>query len=410
MNRSHLTRRELLALGLATSLTPNPLRTLFAAAAGTNPTPRRLVIVELVGGNDGFNTIVPHTNDAYYRSRPMVSIAPQELLKLDADFGFHPSLSQFASRFEQGRLAIVPGVGHAELSRSHFEARKQWYSASLDPERITHGGWIGRASSSPHDTGLAPSIFVGGGRPSQALEGTGIAAAAIERPNELSFPRSLLSETITPGATVAASSVVKTTPLSSARRALETARRVDHDLSRLRSGSMRTEDGEAKATTLVDRLGLAADLLRAELPTSVIYTTHGDYDTHFGQPLRHRGLLAELDSAISGFLSRIEDCSARDRTLLMVYSEFGRTLADNGQAGTDHGSPGLVFLFGTQVEPGLHGTWPEIANAETFLEREPRPTTDFRSIHATLLADWFGIDAAAVIGESVPRLGFVAKG
>lgn len=410
MNRSHLTRRELLALGIATGLTPNLLRTSRAAAMESNESPRRLVVVELVGGNDGLNTVVPHTRDAYYRARPRVAIPAQELLKLDADNGFHPELPEFAKQFEQGRLAIVPGVGHAELSRSHFEARKQWYAASLDPNRIMLGGWIGRAARLQHDAEFEPCIFVGSGRPSPALEGTGIAAAAIERSNELAIPRSVLPDSAAPSTTSSTSSVANTTPLSTARRAVETARRVDDDLSRLRTGSMREDPGETKSTTLVDRLGLAADLLRAELPASVIYTTHGDYDTHSGQPLRHRALLSELDAAIAEFQKRIEASSMRDRTLLMVFSEFGRTLADNGQSGTDHGGPGVVFLFGSRVKPGVHGAWPEIADEATFLEREPRPTTDFRSIQATLLEDWLGVDASTVLDEAVPRIDLVARG
>jgi uncharacterized protein (DUF1501 family) len=377
-----LTRRAFLQSSSLLALAPAvPLfvaRTAWAAA--TDRDRRVLVVVQLDGGNDALNTVVPHTDANYAKLRPRLKIPARDLLRLSDTLGLHPSLRPLDKLLQAGQLSVIPGVGYPNPNRSHFESMAIWHTARFDPEERQGYGWLGRAL----DPLAATSYAVGASVPG-ALRGRRSAAVSLNRVEDV-----LLVE---PAAIQQASGPdSRDDLLAFVRRQAVDANAAAARLAKLAGGS---DGAKYPGTGLGERLRLAARLLKSNLGARVFYTAQGGFDTHAAQSFAHAALLAEFAGAVAAFFEDLETAKLADQVALLAFSEFGRTIRENGSAGTDHGTAGAVLLAGQGVRGGVAGTMPSLTELK---DGEPRMTTDFRRIYASVLEGWLGLTSSDVLG------------
>jgi uncharacterized protein (DUF1501 family) len=404
------TRRELLksSLGGATLVALSPTVPAFLARTARGAGPRRdgrvLVVIQLDGGNDAINTLVPFGDEGYAQHRKTLRLAPRELIKVNDQVGLHPALRAIGALLERGQLVLVPGVGYPNPNRSHFESMAIWQTARLDSEEHGGPGWIGRgldetSGSNPIPTAGATALFIGDGTPPAALRGRRAAASALDRIEDLTLPegaaRSWIATPLiaTPaGSDDGLDAYVRRSVLD----AYSAAERVA-DLTRRRPDSQ----ASYPSTALAAKLRTVAQLLKADLGARVFYTIQSGYDTHAGQSNTHFSLLFELAGAVKAFLDDLSAAKMTERVVVMGFSEFGRRVAENGSAGTDHGTAGLVFLAGPGVRGGLQGQVPSLTD---LVDGDPKITTDFRRIYAAVLDDWLGLPSRRSLGSTFERM------
>jgi uncharacterized protein (DUF1501 family) len=377
-----LTRRSLLKsaplLALAPTVPAFLART--ARAAGPKADARALVVVQLDGGNDALNTVVPFTDPEYAKLRPRLKLDPKQLVKLNDALGLHPALKPLDKLWGGGQLAVVPGVGYPNPNRSHFQSMAIWHTARFEPEEVrTSYGWLGRAL----DAGGGESCVVNNDTP-QAVRGRRAAAVSLTRAEDL-----ILTDP-------AAAKVAVGTP-TQADDLLAFVRRQTADATagaeRVAAMTRDKTDAAYPATALGGKLQLVARMLKAGCAARVYYTNQGSYDTHAQQSNAHFVLLSEFANAVAAFFADLTAAKAADRVLLLAFSEFGRTIKENGSAGTDHGTAGCVFVAGPGVKGGVHGSQPSLTE---LAAGEPKMTTDFRSVYAALLSDWLALPATGL--------------
>jgi uncharacterized protein (DUF1501 family) len=403
-----LSRREFLgsmtlfsALGMAPAF-------LARAAAGPDPAVAPgvdapiLVVVQLGGGNDGLNTVVPYGDDTYYRMRPALGLRKDRLLTLNDHLAFNDQLRGFMDLYGEGQLAIIQGTGYPNPDRSHFRATEIWETASGSNEYLG-SGWLGRyfdncCAGAPPQVGLA----VGPDRP-QAFECEGGYGVATEAPERFGWDAG---------------------PAQGAEEAFETlnhARPTENDTldflrhtttqALLSSAEVRraAEKGrvasQLKPGRGLTQLDTVAGLIRGGLATRVYYVSTGGFDTHANQLGQQDRLLGGVASALQKFQKQLKSDGTADRVITLVFSEFGRRVAENGSGGTDHGTAAPAFLMGESVAGGIHGQTPSL----TDLDRgDLKYTTDFRQIYATLLKDWLKADAGKILNQDFKTLPILA--
>lgn len=395
-----LHRRDFLKHSSLLALAPTIPRFLAQTARAAVPEKdgRVLVVVQLSGGNDGINTIVPFADEEYTRHRKVLRLSGNELLKINDRVGLHPSLDGFARLLESRCLAIIQGVGYPNPSRSHFKSMAYWQTARFDeqnddglfvPSLVTGMGWLGTAlddTPPPADRGPA-SIFVGMEPPPPALKGRLCMSSTIARLDDL-----ILAGEVEPGRVLprpAAEGDLKAFVERTTLDAFVTADRLK-DTSRVKDA-----DARYPGSGLGERLSLTARLIKAGFSTRVYYVEHTGYDTHSSQLAVHARLLNELGGAVRAFLDDLTEARLADRVALLMFSEFGRRVAENGSFGTDHGTAAPVFLAGAAVRPGLFGTTPSLLELE---DGDLKNSLDFRCIYATLLEEWLGLSAEKALG------------
>jgi uncharacterized protein (DUF1501 family) len=356
-----------------------------ASAAEARNDQRVLVVVQLDGGNDALNTVVPFGDPEYAKLRPKLNVDATKLLKLDESLGLHPSLKPLDRLWQGGELAVVPGVGYPNPNRSHFESMAIWHTARLDRDDRKGYGWIGRAL----DPSAGTACAVGGSVP-PALRGRRSVAVALNRADEV-----LLSSA------AAARRSVGPEPtddlLAFVRRQAVEGHSAAEKVAKLAGTNA---DAEYPSTGLAERLRLVARLLKADLGSRVFYTVQTGYDTHAGQQFPHSNLLSEFGGAVAAFFADLKAAKLAERVTLLAFSEFGRTIKENGSGGTDHGTAGAVFVAGPGVKGGVVGTVPSLTD---LVGGEPKPTADFRGLYAAVLADWLELPADT-LGTSVPAV------
>jgi uncharacterized protein (DUF1501 family) len=382
-----LSRRGFLRSSALLALAPTvPLfvaRTARAAAAEQDR--RVLVVVQLDGGNDALNTVVPYTDPTYFKLRPTLKIETKNLLKVSDALGLHPSLKPLDPLLQAGQLAVVPGVGYPNPNRSHFESMAIWHTARFDPEERKGYGWLGRALDPAAGTSYAVGAAVPG-----ALRGRRSAAVSLTRVEEV-----LLADPV-----AARQAIGPETPddlMAFVRRQAVDAQAAADQLAKLAGGD---DGGRYPATGLAERLKLVARLLKANIGARVYYTVQGGFDTHASQAFRHSSLLSQFAGAVAAFFNDLKAAKLADRVTLLAFSEFGRTIKENGSAGTDHGTAGAVFLAGPGLRGGVVGTMPSLTD---LAGGEPKMTTDFRAVYAAVLEDWLGLSAQATLGSTFTK-------
>ncbi len=372
-----------------------------------------LVVIQLSGGNDGLNTVVPFEDDVYHRSRPTLRLPSDRVLKLEGGLGLHPEMGSFQRLYHEGCLSIVQGVGHADSNRDHDAAKRDWYTAQ-PAGAIVQTGWLGRAIDRASDfrRGNVPGVFVGSIKPPFALHAEKAVTPALRSVEDYLLPRG-------PGMkTASQDSLAQMAQLSRADASatlLEFLRSATLEAcagsARLQAVLESAKDGMRPypAFSLAQDLKCVANLIRAELGIRIYYTEQGGgeiggFDTHAGQALNHGALLRELSESVAAFVEDLRHDGLLDSVLVMTFSEFGRTLSENGRRGTDHGASAPMFLAGGRLKQRLVGSHPSLTDLD---HDAPKFHTDFRRLYATVLERWLGIESQPILGgkfEPLERL------
>ncbi|HEX6813640.1 MAG TPA: DUF1501 domain-containing protein [Planctomycetota bacterium] len=398
-----LPRREFLKYS---ALLPS-LPWLAAACAGApSRTPqgdRTLVVLELNGGNDGLNTVVPFRDEGYAAHRKVLRIPDDKLLKVGQDLGLHPSLRGIATLHERGELAIVQGVGYPDPNLSHEVSLATWHTARLDRPGRAGYGWIGTAlDREPARAGQQPDAHRA---PRALLAGPHALPRALRaRKTPIATLPSLEAylEAGEVGTDALLASPSDSEMAEHIRRALVDARSTAKALAEVADGTQ--AGARYPASRLGKDLALISRLIRGGFGTEVYYAIQNGYDTHSLQATSHANLLQELGDALLAFLDDMRAIGRAGDVLVLVFSEFGRRVQENASQGTDHGTAGPVFLAGAPVRAGLHGRTPSLDDLD---DGNLKATVDFRSVYASVLRDWMRIDPQAVLGEAFPVLPLV---
>ncbi len=403
-----LSRRVFLESGVRTSaliaLAPTvPVFLAHTAAAAQPGRDRRvLVVIQLEGGNDGINTVVPFKDDGYAKYRPTLRLGADQLLRINGEVAFHPAMADANKLLESGRLAVVQGVGYPNPSRSHFRSRAIWETArvnlggrSRNSEAAGDAGWLGRAlDNSPRPADHAPdAVFVGTDDLPVALWGRHAVASSLARPED--YFLALKGQGNLAGVTAAHGSDLTAFV---ARHTLDAYATCGQMADALRA---KGRGAGYPATELAGRLEVIARLLKGEVGTRVFYTTQAWYDTHSAQLPEHARLLAEFSGALRAFLDDLAAAGLAERVAVLVFSEFGRRVRENGSQGTDHGTAGPVLLAGPGVKAGLVGRTPSLVDLE---DGDLKMDIDFRRLYATVLEDWLGLPSKAALDAEFEKL------
>jgi uncharacterized protein (DUF1501 family) len=390
-----LSRRDFLGRSALIALAPTVpgflARTARAARAERDG--RVLVVIQLDGGNDGINTVVPFADEGYAKYRRTLRLLKDRLVKVNDRVGLHPAMSAAGKLLESGQLAIVQGVGYPNPSRSHFRSMAIWHSASTDPEEQNSLGWLGRGlDTTAPKPGEASALFLGTGPVPLAVRGRRSVASAIDRAEDFLLApgadaRRVLSREEPPDELRA---FVR-------RSMLDAYTTADRLAEPARSGGGSGGFG----SSLAGQLHLIVRLLKSGAGARVFYTLQGSYDTHAGQLPNHFRLLSDLSFSLQSFLGELKAAGLAERVVVLCFSEFGRRVEENASGGTDHGTAGPVFLAGPAVRAGLIGRTPSLTD---LADGDLKMGVDFRRVYATVLEDWLGLSAEQTLGAAFERL------
>jgi uncharacterized protein (DUF1501 family) len=371
-----------------------------ALAADPEKDGRVLVIIQLDGGNDGLNTVVPFGDEGYAKHRKRLRISSDQLFKINKEVGLHPSMQDAAKLLESGRLAIVQGVGYPNPSRSHFRSMTIWQSAKVDlpgdqkrdiiDDEKAILGWLGQAldGDKPPADGSPAAVFVGDGIPPLAFRGHRSRTSTLTRPEEsvLTLPGEGRLDSTSSDDGVDLAAFVRRSTLD----AYASSERMSFVLRDRKDSSTKYP-----ATGLSERLRTIAQLIKGGMETRIFYTSQASYDTHYTQLPIHADLLGELSGALKAFLDDLAAAQLAERVVVMCFSEFGRRVSENGSYGTDHGTAGPVFVAGPRVKAGLLGEAPSLHDLD---EGDLKMTVDFRRVYAAVLHEWLKVPAKTALG------------
>jgi uncharacterized protein (DUF1501 family) len=411
-----ISRRDFLgrtAAGVSFLSLSGAMPRLFAEAANAARAADRsdhvLVVVELAGGNDGLNTVIPFENDLYYKNRPTLGVPKDQVLRLDDRIGLNPTMGPMSELFKDGKLAIVQGVGYPEPDRSHFRSMEIWHTASTS-KKVPLTGWLGRVidatltrsvseaaptEASARGTPDLPGLAFTGSLP-QALQAEHFAVPVIQQiegfaavPGAGPARDRLLKKLSTmPGATA--------TPVGFVRQQADAVYRT---AERLRDAAAKYKSDVMYPGELGAQMRRAAQVIAADLGVRLMYLQQAGYDTHSNQAVGHPALLGELAGALAAFQKDMEQLKVADKVVVMVFSEFGRRVDENASKGTDHGAASCMFLAGTKVKGGLAGAYPAL---DKLGDGDLIHTVDFRSVYATILDNWLECPSQKLLGEKFP--------
>jgi uncharacterized protein (DUF1501 family) len=425
------TRREFLrtsALGGALSWTvpaflANTFSAMHAEAAdsatqtATGPDSNILVILQMAGGNDGLNTVVPYSNDYYHRARPKIAFAEKSILRINDEIGLHESLSGFKELYDAGELSVIQGVGYPNPNRSHFVSTDIWQTAA-DSDKIESSGWMGRYFDNTC-SGCDPTIAVNIGRQMpRAFQAKHPVGVSLESPQSYRFmsrekgksgemteesyrklnePDAEMVENS--GGTIGTLQGSVQTGGSALDFLERTALDAQLSSDKIRTIANRVENQATYPTSqLGNSLKLVAKLIGGGLATRVFYVSQGGYDTHTNQTGTHERLLKELGDSVKAFVADLKAQGNLSRVLLMTFSEFGRRVAENASSGTDHGAAAPMFVVGNKVKAGLLGKYPSLAPSDLF-QGDLKFNVDFRSVYAGILENWLKTKSAPILGR-----------
>jgi uncharacterized protein (DUF1501 family) len=391
-----------------------------------------LVVLQMAGGNDGINTVVPYSNDYYHNARPKLGLSAQQVLALNGEIGFHDALIGFKNLYDAGHLAVVQGVGYPNPNRSHFRSTEIWQTAS-DSDKMEKYGWLGRYFDNCC-AGCDPTVAVDiGGQMPQAFFAktpTGISLAnpqsyrfmspgrfrpgqvdlleeSYEKMNEMPDAADATPD-VNSGGSIGALAADMPQPGGAVLHFIERTAldaQVSSDKIRAIVAQVKNRASYA-ATQLGNNLKLIAQLIAGGLPTRVYFVSQGGYDTHINQAGTQDRLLKELGDAVNAFVADLKAQGNLQRVLLMTFSEFGRRVAENANGGTDHGAAAPLFVIGDKVKAGLLGRYPSLAPQDLF-QGDIKFTVDFRSVYASVLESWLKTKSVPILGRQFEPLQLV---
>ncbi len=405
LSGSGVSRRDLfrlgaggLGFGLFGGLGPVPqVFSQASAVAAQSLSNKILVVFEWFGGNDGLNTIVPYGDALYYKHRPTIGIRENDVLKIDAHVGWHKSMAGMKQLYDDGKVAIVQGVGYDQPSFSHFSSMSFWHTAA--PNSGNEFGWIGRTASALDPSGARGNMIVNVGD-SQSLAVKAEKHVPLVFLDPAKFQRAAFAQEHALLDALAAQTV---TVGDSHRYVLDVTRSAAQASEVVRAAWSHYKGKDNPDLRLLD-LDKVVALIEADFPTSLYYVPlrNSLFDTHVNQAAPHDRQLQYCSDAIAGFFREMQRIGRADDVVLYVHSEFGRRVPENTSLGTDHGTAQVNFVVGNAVKGGLYGTPPSLSNL--VLDGNLENTTDFRRVFATLI-DWMGADSTKVLGRRFESMG-----
>lgn len=366
---------------------------------------RTLVVVQLSGGNDGLNTLVPYTQQAYYNARPNLALDKSDVLQLNSNVALHPSMAALQSLYNDNHVAIVQGAGYPNPNLSHYESMTIWQTAS--PDETPQTGWLGRYLDTARsvdssinavelDTLLSPTV-VGEKERATAIDSLrSFKIAPLTRQTQSSD-----EETIKALDSIQCSSCQEYNDLVNAMMEAGLDAMTASDVVRQAASNYETSV-TYPTNDFANRLKLAAQVVSSSLKPTIIYLQIGGFDTHANQKTTQANLLKTVSDGISAFYRDMESKDKADDTLIMTFSEFGRRVHENGSQGTDHGTAEPMFLIGGRVSGGLYADYPNLSNLDS--NGDLIHTVDFRQVYASVLQDWLGVDSTPVLSSQFQKL------
>jgi uncharacterized protein (DUF1501 family) len=368
-----------------------------------------LVVLQLSGGNDALNTIVPYSDPLYLENRPVVRVDPETVLPINDHIGFNPNMGPMKELWDQGKVAIIQGIGYPNPNRSHFRSMDIWHTC--EPDKVGTEGWLGRAirDIDPHKENVLTGVNFGRGLP-RALAAPGVPVASVgnletygvltgiegadQRMEALDLFAKMYSAKL-------GSSLVREYISQTGVDALNGADILSTAPQKYSSTVQYGSDTVAQYMRNIAQVHLAG------LGTRILYTTapQNSFDTHATEMAKHPQLWSEVSNAVGAFYQDLKEHNAGSNVVILLFTEFGRRVHDNG-SGTDHGSGGIAFVIGDAVKGGLYGEYPSLA-PEKLLEGDLHYNNDFRSTYATLLEKWLGLDAKPIVGGSFEQHAFL---
>lgn len=373
------------------------------------PDDRILVVVQLSGGNDGLNTVIPYINDEYYRARSQVLGLPKnQMIPLNQEIALHQSLAPLRKLYEDGKLAILNGVGYPNPNRSHFRSMDIWHSAS-DSDKYWKDGWIGRYFDGYK--GKAQNVCgvnIGPKLPF-AFDGKSDLGVSFDNPRQFKWIegygadkqeqfRKINKLSQTPTSSTASHSNLDYLRMVSNNAVISSDQVVSI------GSKNRNVNGYNEGGPLGRDLKMIADLIIGRLPTRIYYASFGGFDTHANQPNPHGNLLKQLAQSLNTFYQDLQKNNCAKNVLIVTFSEFGRRVKENGSRGTDHGTAGPMFVLGDAVAPGFASAYPSLTDLDNG---DLKHLIDFRAVYSTILEKWLKTDPAKVLGRSFPKLNFL---
>ena len=358
-----------------------------------------LVVLQLSGGNDGLNTIIPYTNPLYNDNRPAVRVPDDQVLQINDTIGFNPAMAPMKRLYDEGKLAIIQGIGYPSPSRSHFRSMDIWHTC--EPEKVGDEGWLGRAISEldPTKENVLTGVNFGRGLP-RAMVAPGVPVASVGNLESYGVLTGIEIEEQRAKALDVFSRVYS--PMIGQGPVLDYFAHTGLDA--LKGADILSTAPESYSSTIEYGSDSVAQYMRniaqvhlANLGTRVMYTTapYNSFDTHAGELANHTKLWSETSNAVADFYDDLKEHNASDNVVLLVFTEFGRRVHDNG-SGTDHGAGGVAFVIGDAVKGGLYGEYPSLDPAEQ-VSGDLRFNNDFRSMYSTVLDDWLNIQPDSIV-------------
>ena len=363
-----------------------------------------LIVIQLSGGNDYLNTVVPYGDGRYYDSRPKVHIPQDKVIPLNDEIGFNPSMGPMKRLWDEGKVAVINGIGYENPNRSHFRSMDIWHTA--EPEAIGTEGWLGRAvrEMDPQGENVLTAVNFGRGLP-RALGCPGVSVASVGDLETYGLFPDIEDEELRMFTLEAFArmygNVVGRDPVMSLLSKTGQDAYVGADILRT-APAQYSSNVEYRTDSLSQNVKSIAQVFLADLGTKVYYTQHGSFDTHSGELPTHAQLWDDVAGAVGSLMDDLKEHGREDDAAVLIFSEFGRRIRDNG-TGSDHGSGGVAFVIGGAVNGGLYGEYPSLAEAEQ-LNGDLRSNNDFRSTYSPILEKWFGLDPDPIVNGQFEHL------
>ena len=364
-----------------------------------------IVVLQLTGGNDYFNTVIPYNDPHYVDNRPYVNYPLEDLIRVDDELAFMPAMGPIKELYDQGKVAVINGIGYADSPRSHFRSMDIWHTC--EPDTVGTEGWAGRVvrEFDPQKENVLTAINFGHGLP-RALVAPGVPVAAIadlstygvlsglsdqeQRSKALDLFARMYSPAVGAGPVT---DYLRSTGMDALKGA---------DVVKA-APEMYSSNVEYPQSSIAGHLRDIAQVYLADLGTRVFYTQHAGFDTHAGEMAAHPKLWQEVSEGITAFFDDLHDHGRGDNVIMYLFSEFGRRVRDNG-SGTDHGAAGAAFLIGDRVKGGMYGEYPS-RKAEDLEQGDLVPGYDFRGAYATIVENWFGMDSKPIVNGVFEKVG-----
>ena len=364
-----------------------------------------VVVLQMTGANDYLNSVIPYTDPLYYDNRPKVGIPEDQMLPIDAEMAFNPVLAPVKKLYDEGKVALIHGIGYENSPRSHFRSMDIWHTC--EPDKIGTEGWAAKVvrDLDPSGENVLKGVNVGQGLP-RALALTGVPVTSVSNlesygilsgvPGIEQERNQLLERFARMYAPAIGTGPTMDYLGQTGRDALKGADVIKAAPAKYQSTI------EYADTPIAKNLRDVASVYLADLGTQLFYTAYGSFDSHFNQTPMHNQLCTDMSRAISDFFDDLKEHDAGDNLIMMLFTEFGRRVMDNG-TGTDHGAGGGAIVIGNKVKGGMYGVYPSL-KPEHLTEGDLEPNYDFRGLYSTVIDKWLGLDPVPIVGGKYEQL------